>query len=147
MLKKFYSTEFERSYEVQSEAIEQLNFLIDAGPTKQNTSFVVPCLFTNFKPLFSNTSKLERNGDVFKKLKLAVDFNDKTGEKIDLATVHNVLQIPSQPQQKFRRRQKRQESQRRQFTIPSQQQPAMHKLKVTQFVQKLTNELKTFSTE
>ena len=101
MLKKFYSTEFERSYEVQSEAIEQLNFLIDAGPTKQNTSFVVPCLFTNFKPLFSNTSKLERNGDVFKKLKLAVDFNDKTGEKIDLATVHNVLQIPSQPQQKF----------------------------------------------
>ena len=63
----------------------------DIGSTKQNKSFAVPCLFTTFKHLFSNSSKLETNGDVYTKLKLAVDFNDKTGEKIDPATVHKRL--------------------------------------------------------
>ena len=56
----------------------------DIGCTKQNKSFAEPCLFTTFKHLFSNFSKLETNGEVFTKLKLAVDFNDKTGEKIEL---------------------------------------------------------------
>ena len=65
----------------------------DIGCTKQNKSFAVPCLFTTFKHLFSNSSKLETNGEVFTKLKLAVDFNDKTGEKIDPATVHKRLPI------------------------------------------------------
>ena len=63
----------------------------DIGCTKQNKSFAVPCLFTTFKHLFSNSSKLETNGEVFTKLKLAVDFTDKTGEKIDPATVHKRL--------------------------------------------------------
>ena len=65
----------------------------DIGSTKQNKSFAVPCLFTTFKHLFSNSSKLETNGEVFTKLKLAVDFNDKTAEKIDPATVHKRLPI------------------------------------------------------
>ena len=54
---------------------------IDIGSTKQNKSFAVPCLFITFKHLFSNSSKLETNRDVFTKLKSAVDFNVKTGEK------------------------------------------------------------------
>ena len=65
----------------------------DIGSTKQNKSFVVPCLFTTFKHLYSNSSKLETNGEVFTKLKLAVDFNDKTGEKIDPATFQKRLPI------------------------------------------------------
>ena len=64
----------------------------DIGSTKQNKSFAVLCLFTTFKRLFSNSSKLETN-EVFTKLKLAVDFNDKTAEKIDSATVHKRLPI------------------------------------------------------
>ena len=67
----------------------------DIGSTKQNKSFAVPCLFTTFKHLFSNSSKLEKNGDVFTKLKLAVDLNGKTGEQIDPATVHKRLPISS----------------------------------------------------
>ena len=43
-------------FEFCQTATNQFHLLIDsstdAGPTKQNTSFVVPCLFTNFKPLF-----------------------------------------------------------------------------------------------
>ena len=65
----------------------------DIGSPKQNKSFAVPRLFTTFKHLFSNSSKLETNGDVFTKLQLAVDLNDKTGEKVDLATVHKRLPI------------------------------------------------------
>ena len=65
----------------------------DVGCSKQNKSFAVPCLFTTFKNLFSNSSKLETNGEVFTKLKLAVDFNDKTGEKSDPATVRKRLLI------------------------------------------------------
>ena len=65
----------------------------DIGSTKQNKSFAVPCLFTTFKHLFSNSSKLEGNGDVFTKLKLAVGFNNKTGEQIDAATFHTRLPI------------------------------------------------------
>ena len=65
----------------------------DIGSTKQNKSFAVPCFFTSFKHLFSNSSKLETNGDLFTKLKLADDFNDKTGEEIDPPTVHKHLPI------------------------------------------------------
>ena len=78
-------------------ATNHFNFLIDSstdiGSTKHNKSFAVPCLFTTFKHLFSNSSKLETNGEVYTKLKLAVDFNEKTGEKIDSATVHKRLPI------------------------------------------------------
>ena len=65
----------------------------DIGSTKHNKSFAVPCLFTTLDHLFSNSSILETNGDVFTKLKLAVAFNNKTAEKIDPATVHKRLPI------------------------------------------------------
>ena len=65
----------------------------DIGSTKQNKSFAVLCLFTTFKHLFSNSSKLATNGDVFTTLKLAVDFNDKTGEKINPPSVYKRLPI------------------------------------------------------
>ena len=78
-------------------ATNHFHLLIDSSTdicsTKQNKSFAVPCLFTTFKHLFSNSSKLDTNGEVFTKLKLAVDFNDKTAEKIDPATVHKCLPI------------------------------------------------------
>ena len=65
----------------------------DIGSAKQNKSFAVPCRFATFKHLFSNSSKLETNGDVFTELKLTIDYNDKTGEQIDPATVHMRLPI------------------------------------------------------
>ena len=58
-------------------------------------SFAVPCVLTYFSHLFSISSKLETNGDVFIKLRLTVDFNDKKGEKIDPETVHKRLSISS----------------------------------------------------
>ena len=36
---------------------------------------------------------METSGDIFTKLNLAVDFNDKTGEGMDSATVHKRLPI------------------------------------------------------
>ena len=65
----------------------------DIGSTKQNKLFAVPCLFTTIEHLFSNSLKLETNGDEFTKLQLAVDFIDTTGEQYDLATVHKRLPI------------------------------------------------------
>ena len=65
----------------------------DIGSTQQNKSFAVPSFFTTFEHLFSNSSKLETNGNLAPKLKLAIDFNDKTGEKIDPATVQKRLPI------------------------------------------------------
>ena len=65
-------------------ATNHIQLLIDSstdiGSAKQNKSFAVPCLFTTFEQLISNSSQLETNRDVFTKLKLDVDFNDKTGE-------------------------------------------------------------------
>ena len=68
----------------------------DIGCTKKNKSFAVLCLFTTFKHLFSNSSKLEMNGEVFTKLKLAVDFNDKTGEKLTQQRFTSVFQLQTQ---------------------------------------------------
>ena len=55
---------------------------------KRNQNFPVPCIFTTFKFLFSTT--LETNGDVFTKLKLAVEFNS-CADKVDSHTVRKQL--------------------------------------------------------
>ena len=59
---------------------------------KRNKAFPVSCLFTTFRYLFSSAVDLETKGDVFFKLKLAVDFNIKNEEKPEpAATVRKRL--------------------------------------------------------
>ena len=78
-------------------ATNHFHLLIDSSTdiesTKQNKSFAVPCLFKTLKHQFSNSSKLDTSGDVFTKLRSAVDFNYKTGEQFHPATVHKRLPI------------------------------------------------------
>ena len=57
---------------------------------KQIKTYAVPCLFTH---LFSTSTKLETNGDVFSKLKLAIEYKNKAGEKLDSVTVRKRLPI------------------------------------------------------
>ena len=58
----------------------------------RNKAFPLSCLFTTFRYLFSSATGLETEGDVFFKLKLAVDFNIKNEEKPEsAATVPNRL--------------------------------------------------------
>ena len=57
---------------------------------KRNQNFPVPCIFTTFKFLFSTATTLETNGDVFTKLKLAVEFNS-SADKVDSQTVRKQL--------------------------------------------------------
>ena len=53
---------------------------------KQNKAFpVYCCLFTTFRYLFSSAPDLDTKGDVFFKLKLAVDFNIRNEEKPESA--------------------------------------------------------------
>ena len=52
---------------------------------KRIKAFPVSCLFTTFRYLFSSAVDLETKGDVFFKLKLAVDFNIKNEEKPESA--------------------------------------------------------------
>ena len=60
---------------------------IDVETMKPIKTFLVPCLFTTFKHLFSISTSLEFKGDRFSNLQLAVDFNNKSGEKMDTANV------------------------------------------------------------
>ena len=53
---------------------------------KRNKAFPVSCLFTSFRCLFSSATDLETKGDVFFKLKIAVDFNIKNEEGPEFAT-------------------------------------------------------------
>ena len=75
-------------------ATNHFHFLIDSstdiGCIKLNKSFAT------FKHLFSNSSKLETNGEVFTKLKLAVDFNNKTGKKLTRQRLTSVFQFQTQ---------------------------------------------------
>ena len=57
---------------------------------KRYQSFPVPCVYTAFKFLFWTAPNLETNGDVFTKLKLAIEFNG-SGEKTDLQSVRKRL--------------------------------------------------------
>ena len=57
---------------------------------KRNQNFPVPCIFTTLKFLFLTATTLETNGDVFTKLKLAVEFNI-SADKIDSQTVRKQL--------------------------------------------------------
>ena len=50
-------------------------------------TFAVPCLFTTFRHIFSTSTILDFKGDTFLKLQLAVDFNNKSGEKMVKANV------------------------------------------------------------
>ena len=59
---------------------------------KRNKAFPVSCLFTTFRYLFSSATDLETKGDVFFKLKLAVDFNTTNEENpASAATVRKRL--------------------------------------------------------
>ena len=53
--------------------------------------YYVPCLFTTFQHLFSLAPDLKTKGDVSTKLKLAVDFNIKNGEKIHSSLIRKRL--------------------------------------------------------
>ena len=69
---------------------------LDAPDTnKQYKFYFVPCLFTIFRHLFSLAPDLETKGDVFTKLKLAVDLKFNNGEKLDSGNVYrqSLLQL------------------------------------------------------
>ena len=42
---------------------------------KRNKLYAVPCLYTTFKTFFSNGATKETTGEIFEKLKLAVEYN------------------------------------------------------------------------
>ena len=42
---------------------------------KRNKLYAVPCLYTTFKKIFSNGATVETTGEIFEKLKLAVEYN------------------------------------------------------------------------
>ena len=64
---------------------------IDVETMKPIKIFAVPCLLTTFRHLFSTSTSLEFKGDTFSKLQLAVDFNNKSGEKMDTADLRKRL--------------------------------------------------------
>ena len=53
--------------------------------------FTVPCLFTTLRQILSTSTSLESKGDTFSKLQLDVDFNYRSGDKIDSANVSKQL--------------------------------------------------------
>ena len=57
---------------------------------KRYQSFPVPCVYTAFKFLFWTAPNLKSDGDVFTKLKLAIEFNG-SGEKTDPQSVRKRL--------------------------------------------------------
>ena len=64
---------------------------IDVETMKQIKTFAVPCLITTCRNLFSTSTSLEFKGDTFSKSPLAVDFDNKSGEKMDTANVRKRL--------------------------------------------------------
>ena len=76
-----------------TKSTNHFHVLIDTSETattyddifKRSKAFPVSCLFTTFRYLFSSATDLETKGDVFFKLKLAVDFNIKNEEKPESA--------------------------------------------------------------
>ena len=64
---------------------------IDVETVKPIKIFAVSCLFTTVRHLFSTSTGLEFKADTISKLQLAVDFNNKSGEKMDTAIVRNGL--------------------------------------------------------
>ena len=45
---------------------------------KRKKLYSVPCLYTTFKTFFSNGATVKTTGEIFKKLKLAVEYNGST---------------------------------------------------------------------
>ena len=76
-----------------TKSTNHIHVLIDTSETattyddifKRNKTFPVSCLFTSFRYLFSSVTDLETKGDVFFKLKLAVDFTIKNEEEPESA--------------------------------------------------------------
>ena len=59
---------------------------------KQSKFYTVPCLYTTFSCLFANNRTLETTGEVFEKLKLAVECDSSTDQlKRDLEQVYKLL--------------------------------------------------------
>ena len=58
---------------------------------KPMKTFTVPCIFNTFRHLLSFSTSLESKGDTFSKLELAVDFNNRSGDKIDSANARKQL--------------------------------------------------------
>ena len=48
---------------------------------KRNKLYAVPCLYTTFKTFFSNGATVETTGEIFGKLKLAVEYNGSAPPK------------------------------------------------------------------
>ena len=59
--------------------------------TKRYKLYSVPCLFTTIQHFFSLAPDSKTKGDVFTKLKLAVDFNIKSREKIESSLIRKRL--------------------------------------------------------
>ena len=49
--------------------------------------------FHNFQTPNSTSAKLQTNGDLFSKLRLAIEYNNKPGEKLDPVTARKWLPI------------------------------------------------------
>ena len=64
---------------------------IDVETLKPIKTFGVHSLFSTFRKIFSTTTSVEFNGDTFSKLQLAIDFNNRSGVKIDTANVRKRL--------------------------------------------------------
>ena len=52
---------------------------------KQIKTYAVLCLFTTFKHLFPTSTKLETNGDIFSKLKLAIEYNNHSTQTVTVS--------------------------------------------------------------
>ena len=64
---------------------------IDVETMKPIKTFAVPCPFITFRHFFSTSTSPEFKGDTFSNLQLAVDFNNKSGEKMGTANVRQRL--------------------------------------------------------
>ena len=63
----------------------------DVETMKPIKIFAVRCLITTFRRLFSTSASLEFKGNTFSKSQLAVDFKNKSGEKMATANVRKRL--------------------------------------------------------
>ena len=57
---------------------------------QQIKTYAVPCLFTTFKHLFPTSTKLETNGDVLSKLKLAIEYKNQYANCDSTQTASNI---------------------------------------------------------
>ena len=59
---------------------------------KRNKPYAVPCLYTTFKTFFSNGTTVKTTGEIFEKLKLAVEYNSSAPPtKVEATSIQNRL--------------------------------------------------------